>query len=606
MLLSSFSLSRKVILLMAATLILELVFVSSLGILHERAEQEAERAEHSTRITEAINLLAREIYGFLSVLNSRTFTPAFFETDVLPHFREGLQTQFQVLKAETRGKPFELKIVLESEAAAERGLAILNRLEGDLSARATLEDMAERQRVINELKDKGRFILSPEFVDLNSRKKEIVRRSPRKQAAIRNQQVAILWVAVVLNILCLMAATIWLVRSITGRLQIMSDNAFRFARGKELNPVMAGSDEIAILDRSFHNMAESVRRASAKERAIVEQARDVICSIDQDGKFTAINPAAEKILSYKSAELLGQDYTRLVAADDFEYLSQTVAKARKEGDVEPTEVRLTARDGTIIDTLWSMHWSSAENSLFCVIHDDSARKQVERLRQDLIAMITHDMKTPLSFMSNFLELLDDKVIGKLDKQGEEMLAMANNCLAEMSKMVNDMLDMERVKAGMVIVNASKVPVASLIDSACGRHSTIAGSAGIKLEKQTTGAIVNVDAEMIVRVISNLLANAIKFSPAGSTITVRAVRQENLVTVSVSDQGCGIPKDLGELVFEKYIQVPGHKQGGSGLGLAICKAFVELNGGKIRLESQENQGTVISFDLPAADSNHCQK
>ena len=594
----SISLSKKVIALMAAPLILELIFVGLLGVLHQKAEEEAERAQHSTRITEAINVLGREIYSFLAILNTKSFTPALFETDYCSRFRNTLKDQFQILTSETKDKPSELQIVLNAEVAAKRGLSILARLETDPVARASLDDNAECGRIIHDLKTKGSFILSRDFVDLNSREKAIVKRSPRKQAVIRHQQLTVLWVAVILNILSFMAAAVYLVRSITLRLQIMSDNAFRFARGRELNAVLSGKDEIAILDQSFHNMAQSVNQAARKERAVVEQARDVICSISACGKFLAINPAAEKMLGYKQSELIGQDYTKYVAADDVEYLAEAVDRAREEGDIEPLEVRLCSKSGAKLDTLWSMHWSGLENSLFCVIHDDSARKQAERLRQDLIAMVTHDMKTPLSFIGNFMELLEENVVGNLDSRGLEMVDMANNCVNQMSKMVNDMLDMEKVKAGMITVNLSVVSTGSLIESACGPLKTLAAAAGVNLDWQKIDDNVNVDAEMIIRVIGNLVANAIKFSPAQTTITVRAARENDLITISVSDQGCGIPEKLIAVVFDKYVQVPGKKMGGSGLGLAICKAFVEANGGRIFMQSHENQGTTVSFELPA--------
>jgi PAS domain S-box-containing protein len=598
----SLSLSQKVITLMAAALVMELVFVSSLGILQARAEEEAERARHSTRVTDAINVLAREIYSFLAVLNGKRFSQAFFETDTVPRFCESVHEQFQILKAEKKDRPAELKIVLKSEEAAERGLTTLRELETNPISRARLDDMPQRYKIIDSLKSNGRFILSRDFVDLNSREKEIARRSPRKQAAIRKQQITILWVAVVLNILTFMAAAVWLVRSITGRLQIMSDNAFRFAAGRELNPVMMGGDEIAILDYSFHNMADSVRQAARKERAVVEQARDVICSIDAAGKFAAVNPAAEKLLGYEPSEMTGKPYLTFVRDDDIELLGQVVQQAMKEGDVEPLEVRLTGRNGSELDTVWSMHWSGAENSLFCVIHDDSARKQAERLRQDLIAMLTHDLKTPLTYLTIFLELLQEDTLGQINKRGLEMSGMANECVEQMSRMVNDMLDMEKVKAGSLAPAASLVSIGALIDSACGPLAAVAAAAKVRLELNKTDDSACVDPEMITRVIANLVSNAIKFSPENSTITVRAFRNADRIGVSVSDEGCGIPEDLAVSVFDKYVQVPGKKKGGSGLGLAICKAFVELNGGSIRLQSKVNEGTTITFDLPAADTS----
>lgn len=480
------SLSKKVISLVVFTLILELVIVGSLGFLHQQAEREADRANSSARISDAINILSRELYRLLAVLSVKSFSAELFRSGEIARFRESLLSQYETLKNEERNNPAELSVVLKSEKAAREGLAILTKLETDEQALASLSNPEQCRLYIQDLKGKGRFILSDDFVDLNRKQKAIARRSPIKQAEIRQQQLLVLWIAVLVNIFVSMAAAVWLVRNITGRLKIMSENASRLAEGKSLNPVLSGSDEIAMLDRRFHEMAESLEEST-------------------------------------------------------------------------------------------------------------------RLRESLIAMMTHDLKTPLSFLSNFLELLEERLLGELNEKGEPMLLMANNSVMQMTKLVNDMLDLEKVKDGKISVSQIDVSIAALVETACAPLVSLAAADGVSLEVQSVNALVHVDVDMIVRVITNLISNAIKFSRSGSKVSLHVERLGNRITVKVCDQGAGIPAQHLDTVFERYAQVPGTEKKGAGLGLAICKAFVELNAGKISIESKENQGTTVCFELPLAES-----
>lgn len=573
---------------------MELVFVSALGYFHQKAEEEAAKAERSARITEAINHLVHDIYGILALLNSRDFTPELFASGKMDLLSDSIEKQFQVLNTEYKEQPKEFGIVRNSNEAAAKGLAILRGLSKDQSA---LQDDQKQQDLINDIKQSGRRILSKSFIDLNSRAKEVTRRSPIEQAIIRKNQVLLLWCAVVLNILTFIIAAFWLVRSITSRLQILNENATLFAENKPLRQLMNGSDEIATVDNTFHKMAEQVREAARKERAVIEQALDVICSINANGVFLAVNPAVSRLLGVTQSEFLGTNFEQFVFADDIEYLESHLKRAQGGEDLDSIEVRMVHLDKRNVDTIWSMHWSEVDSLIFCVIHDDTERKHAERMRQDMVAMLTHDLRTPLNFIGNFLELLHSNSFGEIDSTGSKMLTAADDSVKQMALMVDDMLDFEKAKTGLLIAEPAEIHLLELLESICVPLKCIAERSSIQIILNCAAKSVNADRRMLERVISNLIANAIKFSSPGTEILLTATESPDNVEISVKDQGTGIPEKELPFVFEKYIQASSRKQSGSGLGLAICKIFVELNDGKISVNSIESKGTTVSFTLP---------
>jgi len=380
----------------------------------------------------------------------------------------------------------------------------------------------------------------------------------------------------------------------------MSDNAYRLASELPLNPVLSGVDEIARLDQTFHRMAEAISEAERKQRAVTDNARDVICSLDAAGKFIAVNPASKVVLDFTPEELAGRYYIDLIVADDVSHVLAAMEGTSKDVSSKPFDARMKRKYGQIVDTLWTSVWSPREKSYFCVIHDDTERKSAERMKQEVVAMITHDLRTPLSTIRNFLEMLGSDMYGELTDKGEKMLALADRNSARMLSLINDLLDVEKIKAGMMELSLADTDVFPLMEGCAQSVATLAEPAGIKIEVAPSDIIVRVDEDRISRVITNLLSNSIKFSPSGSTITLTANVKDRFAQIAVKDEGRGIPEELLPTIFDRFTQVmdsDSRGKGGSGLGLAICKALVELHGGKIWVESPSGQGTTFTFTVP---------
>ncbi|MGE0264094.1 MAG: ATP-binding protein [Candidatus Obscuribacterales bacterium] len=594
------SLTAKVLSLVTAILVAEIFFVWSVADLESQAEREAARALRSQRITEDINLVLRivyDVYGNITNLASSTYV--LDESLYQEHLAE-VRRLTDELKDLVKRDRNQRKLVSEATRNIELSLKTLGKLKDGPRDESlwSPEYRRERKRLWKEAREHAIFFRSEEFVKMSQDQKEIARQSPEKLAEYRRQMKVMLFGGLVVNILLSLVLALFLVRTITERIKIMSDNAVRLAGGRDLNPPLEGDDEIAGLDRTFHAMARSLSEAARKERAVLDNVKDMVCSIDEQGRFQAINPAVEQVLGLGPDDLLGAYFVDTVVQDDIPSLLAAI-EAVKSGELsQPFEARLKHKDGRTPMTLWSVHWSQTEKSLFCVIHDITERMELERLKQDLVAMITHDLRTPLSSVMAFLEMLETGMLGELTENGENLSLVAERNSRRMLTLINDLLDVEKIKSGSMELSLKDIEVKPLMEQAVELFATARN--GNRIEIEPCCFSVRADEGKIERVLQNLIANALKFSPAGGTVTLRARSQGERVEISVSDRGKGIPADSLPFVFERFQQA--HKsetivEVGSGLGLTICKAIVELHGGEIKVESTEGEGTTFSFTLP---------
>jgi signal transduction histidine kinase len=227
------------------------------------------------------------------------------------------------------------------------------------------------------------------------------------------------------------------------------------------------------------------------------------------------------------------------------------------------------------------------------------------MKQEVVTMVTNDLRSPLSTIEDFLVRFDKGVAGQLTPGGVQLVAAANRNVARMIALINDLLEIEKTNAGVLDLHQSEASLASIFEDTRQAVLTLASEHDVRIEIGKTDIVVNVDADQIIRVMINLVSNAIKFSPKHSTITVSAESTNGDARISVMDSGRGIPEHFLATVFTAFQQVKdsdAREKGGSGLGLAICKAIVELHGGTIGVESDEGKGSHFFFTLPKTKSS----
>jgi len=394
------------------------------------------------------------------------------------------------------------------------------------------------------------------------------------------------------------------------RLAVVMRSIRSLARGHYESLPLAGEDEFAVLDKDIHAMAAQLLEATAKERAIVDNAQDVIFSIDTKGRFTAVNPAAVKAWGYPREQLLTMTISDLLTENKGGEVIQKLRETAANQKPCVLEVVTIGADKGTVEQTWSVSWSKLEQTLFCVAHDISEQKRVEKLKQEFVAMITHDLRTPLASIKAVLEVLESQDSG-LRPEWRDRVHRSAESSARLISLINDLLDLEKMQAGRLEIDLDICLIDDLITSSIEAVSSFAEGRGINIHFPKSNLVVEADERRMVQVIVNLLSNAIKFSPPQSRVDVLCRTSGDFVEVRISDKGRGIPQDKLKDVFTRFTQVAGadakdkslsRENQGTGLGLAICQEIISAHGGQIGVESQENAGSTFWFRLRAADAD----
>jgi PAS domain S-box-containing protein len=332
----------------------------------------------------------------------------------------------------------------------------------------------------------------------------------------------------------------------------------------------------------------------------------VICTLDTQGRFIAINKAAVALLGYEPEFLLGKHSVDLISSSDVGKSLSYFEALRSGSNATPAcEISMVTASKTTVETIWSAHWSEAEQSFFCVIHDITERRQAEKLKQEVMAMITHDLRSPLTTIYHVIDFLDEMIEGKSGEKGPRYIKMARHNADRMLNLINDLLDIEKIRSGTMTIQADSLELSRCFSNCEALSAGLAEEMKVNLVFESTDLVVHADERYIDRVLSNLVGNALKFSPAESCVKVSASVEDGVVVTRVTDEGPGIPNEQLETIFERFRQIRGTQgakgggAGGSGLGLTICKAIIELHGGKIWAESGDGKGSVFMFTLPLA-------
>ncbi len=305
---------------------------------------------------------------------------------------------------------------------------------------------------------------------------------------------------------------LFLTKGITRRLQRVSDNTSNLAAGLPLHPVMTGTDEIATLDQVFHKMANDLKEAARKERAVVDNAVDFICTIDANNRLIAANPASNALLGMEPGELIGKYAIDLVTESNKSKAANFFEKLKTQEVTAPVELELATSKGETIETSWAAHWSHAENSIFCVVHDITERRRIEKLKQEVTAMITHDLRSPLNTVVNVLGFLEEVTKKTNDERAPRYIDMGRRNTDRMLSLINDLLDIEKIKSGNMNVEIKDFRIEQCFVSCEELTATAAEEVGVKLNFTNCTTKVSADQNLIDRVLTNLVSNAIRYSP----------------------------------------------------------------------------------------------
>lgn len=606
------SLKSKILILISVPLIVQLAMLGTVAHLQNQAEDEAKRAEYSRKIADEVIALTRELVTVRTDFGDEDSLKANPNLNLAyQKMNENISKHILNIREMTKDQPDLSASMNTALYKLRQSEDLMTQIRHQYRA-AKRADSVDRMALWLKLRDVSRD-LSNQVLSLGDAGKAVADASPEKQRQFRAQVQQVLMVGGVANILLTLVFGFILTRSIVSRLNIMNDNSYRLASNKALNQLVSGGDEIAKLDRVFHRMANQLREAVSKERVILENASDCICSFDSRLKFVSANPACEELFGLTADEMIYTnffDYVDQVSKDEARAYLDRVKDGANEKALTLT---INRSDGEQREVLWSAQWAQQEGTddrvkgdrskdgvLISIFHDVTDERAAERLKQEVVAMVTHDLRTPLTTVQNYLQFLGDGIYGDVSEKATKYLPGALRSSERMMRLIGDLLDIEKVKSGMMEMNRERISLQKVFESTVEQSAGYAHELGVSLRFEATNTMVNADEQMLLRILANLVSNAIKFSPKGGTVKLSVKSNNEVVTVTVEDQGVGLPPDMLDSVFDRFQQAPNQTsrtRGGSGLGLAICKALVELHGGKIWAESQLNQGTQFRFELP---------
>jgi NtrC-family two-component system sensor histidine kinase KinB len=339
-------------------------------------------------------------------------------------------------------------------------------------------------------------------------------------------------------------------------------------------------------------------------RELFEDSIDPILLADWDGKIVEANRQAVEFSGYSNDDLhevsidklhdvnwsmTGLGFDNLKTYQTFSYDSVLRTASGRAIPIQ-VNVRPVEFESAIL-----LQW---------IIHDISERKALDDLRSDLMSMVYHDLRAPLANVISSLDMLSGMINGGDDEDVESIMKVAFHSTSRIERMINSLLDINRLESGQEIVNQRAIDIASLVSDATKEVEQLVESRNqelrVQISEEEKRTPVWVDGEMILRVLINLLENAVKFSPDGGQITIDARREDAWVEVSVQDMGPAIPESERERIFNKFTRLRGKdKLSGLGIGLAFCRLAIEGHGGRIWVDSENNQGNTFAFTLPVA-------
>ncbi len=369
-------------------------------------------------------------------------------------------------------------------------------------------------------------------------------------------------------------------------------------------------------------------RAEAELRALVRQSNSVLESVGDgiyglnlEGKVTVVNAAAAEMLGYTQEEMLGRSmhemvHYRRIDGSHYPWNDCPVHDSlRKMDTVRVSTEVFWRKDGTSFPVDYVARPQIETNArgggkavgVVVAFTDTTERQALDRMKDEFVSTVSHELRTPLTSLRAALGLVQSGTLAARPEKTKQMLEMAIGNADRLARLVNDILDLERIRSGKAELHYTMCSMEDLLRAAAVLREKDAKKAKIEFNIEAGKVKVWADPDRIIQAVTNLISNAIKFSPEGGSVLLKAtqaVRDE--VQIEVRDSGQGIPEDKLEQIFDRFQQVDAsdsRAMGGTGLGLAICREIVLQHGGRIWATSRQGEGASFFFTLPMKAKEH---
>lgn len=398
-------------------------------------------------------------------------------------------------------------------------------------------------------------------------------------------------------------------------LKLLHKNGYHVPVILSMAKVATGAKSPPILVANIFDLSERVALQKAQQEeanfraSILSHVVDAIITIDENALITSVNPAAERMFIYPEHELIGKNVKVLMpepfASAHDGYLQHYLSAYPPRPLNKMTRRLLGLRsDGKTFDLQLSLSELRQQSgrAFVGVVRDITEQRRVEQLKEELVSVVSHELRSPLTSIFGSLRLIGSGALGDIPDQAAELVNVATLNAERMIRLINDLLDLDKLSAGKLELNLVPIDLSKLLRQAIALSEPEANDRQLTLNLVLPKLVIRAmaDEDRLLQVVINLLSNALKFSSKGQSITVSLSQQENNALVTVIDHGPGIPHHSIDKLFQRFemahSSADSHR-GGTGLGLAISKALIEEMNGEIGVRSQEGKGSEFFFTLP---------
>ncbi|MEE1132758.1 MAG: ATP-binding protein [Caryophanon sp.] len=428
--------------------------------------------------------------------------------------------------------------------------------------------------------------------------------SPAALREATTQTTRIVFISAIIAFVLTTFFAFFLSSRITLPLRRMREAAFEVAKGKfDTKVEYKGNDEIGQLATAFNKMARQVHHhleVSNQEKeqlsSILTSMTDAVITFNRDETILVTNPLAEKQLQEWYAQKAYDESTKHLPPELYHMLDHVLHFE----DHLSERVEIGGR--YLIISLSPLYSGNTVRGALVVIRDKTEQHRLDKLRADFVSNVSHELRTPIAMLQGYSEAIIDGVV-QSEEEKDEMIRIIYDESQRMNRLVSDLLTLARTESGKMRLYKDFLPVASTFERMTYKFSQIAREKQVTLRfvsEYTDDYFIEMDEDRIEQVITNLIDNALRYTPQDGTVQVSVWRQVGTARIEVRDTGQGIPKEDLPFVFERFYKADKARtrgKGGTGLGLAIAKNIVEAHNGTIRVDSIQNVGTTFTFELP---------
>ncbi|MEL6459246.1 MAG: ATP-binding protein [Cyanobacteria bacterium J06636_27] len=450
-----------------------------------------------------------------------------------------------------------------------------------------------------------------ELRNLNQQTMEVA--SQQAQVTSRNAIASMIFAGSSAAVLGLIFSLI-LSKNLTSPLKKITEATEEVAGGNyDINIPVQSNDELGHLAKEINSMSQKLKNFHAlnvntiiaqkqRNEAIIDSISDPIIVVDDRCNIIDINPTAASLFNAKPKLAEGRHYLEVVEDRTLYNQIQATAESGESSQLNADDVLTLEKNGVEYYYRYVATPVKTEDGkrlgVVLLLQDVTKFKQIDQLKSDFVMTASHELRTPLTGMSMSIDLLLETAQQKLSEREQELLQTASEDVERLRSLVNDLLDLSKIESGRIDMERVPIKANFIIDKVISLFKVQTQEKNIQLNKKLTEELpeVNADANKITWVLTNLVANALRY--AESQIEIAATKHGNSIYFSVTDDGPGIDPAYQSKIFDKFVQVKTKQDiGGSGLGLSICKEIVKAHGGIIWVDSTVGEGSKFSFTLP---------